>query len=569
MGEHRSWLPPFVAGLTVTVVFLAVLSIILTAAGPAGLGLTERQTSTWIFAGYALPMIPSVVLTLRHRIPMLLTGNIFALIFFASLGSDFTLAALAGAAIVAGAILLATTIVGVTKQVVRWISLPVVYGLIGGAVLPFVVDLFSSLSPSAVGDDVAIVVGSALVAYLLGLRFLPSLPPVLPAFVVGTIAAAVTGALGPLPSDVSLPDLELVSPTFSWRAVLTVTPVLVALLTVQANVPSVVYLRSQGYEPSPRTLDVVSGAGTVVSSFLGPVAMSLSFLTSLVLAGPSAGAHDRRYRSTYLPLAAGIAIALLANLAADLAVLFPPAFLLAIAGLALLPALTSALREDQRGPARARTPVRVRDRAVGHGALRARPVLLVARAGDAGVGALRARGVAAARAGAGVRVGVTRSTVSWVQPTIPVARRSGGSGDEAHRRGLLDERGERLLVEVRELLEPHAGLADAGLREPVDVPLRDVAVLVGGEAVQRDVRGVAGDRELAGLALAAARVAVVERPVAEHAAHDDRLEVRRVRADQRIERRDVGPPCVVHRGDVLGRRRHVQLSLHLHGLLRP
>ena len=225
-----------------------------------------------------------------------------------------------------------------------------VYGLIGGAVLPFVVDLFSSLSPSAVGDDVAIVVGSALVAYLLGLRFLPSLPPVLPAFVVGTIAAAVTGALGPLPSDVSLPDLELVSPTFSWRAVLTVTPVLVALLTVQANVPSVVYLRSQGYEPSPRTLDVVSGAGTVASSFLGPVAMSLSFLTSLVLAGPSAGAHDRRYRSTYLPFAAGIAIALLANLAADLAVLFPPAFLLAIAGLALLPALTSALREISAGP---------------------------------------------------------------------------------------------------------------------------------------------------------------------------------------------------------------------------
>jgi len=119
---------------------------------------------------------------------------------------------------------------------------------------------------------------------------------------------------------------------------------------VQANVPSVVYLRSQGYEPSPRTLDVVSGAGTVASSFLGPVAMSLSFLTSLVLAGPSAGAHDRRYRSTYLPFAAGIAIALLANLAADLAVLFPPAFLLAIAGLALLPALTSALREISAGP---------------------------------------------------------------------------------------------------------------------------------------------------------------------------------------------------------------------------
>ena len=42
-----------------------------------------------------------------------------------------------------------------------------------------------------------------------------------------------------------------------------------------------------------------------------------------------------------------------------------------------------------------------------------------------------------------------------------------------------------------------------------------------------------------------------ERPVAEHAVHDDRLELRRVLADQRIECRDVGAALVVHRGDVL------------------
>ncbi len=52
-----------------------------------------------------------------------------------------------------------------------------------------------------------------------------------------------------------------------------------------------------------------------------------------------------------------------------------------------------------------------------------------------------------------------------------------------HLRGLLDERHERLLVEVRELLDPHAGsLADVGLRAPaVDVPFGDVALRVGGE----------------------------------------------------------------------------------------
>ena len=58
MGERHRWLPQLVAGLTQTIVFLAVLTIALRAAGPDGLGLTERQTSTWIVALYGLPIDP-------------------------------------------------------------------------------------------------------------------------------------------------------------------------------------------------------------------------------------------------------------------------------------------------------------------------------------------------------------------------------------------------------------------------------------------------------------------------------------------------------------------------------
>jgi predicted benzoate:H+ symporter BenE len=79
-------LPQLVAGLTLTIIFLAVLSIVLTAAGPDGLGLTEGRTSTWIAAVYGLPMLPSLFLSLRHRQPLMLTGNVFALTLFRSLG---------------------------------------------------------------------------------------------------------------------------------------------------------------------------------------------------------------------------------------------------------------------------------------------------------------------------------------------------------------------------------------------------------------------------------------------------------------------------------------------------
>ena len=349
--ELRRTLPALIAGLTVTIVFLAVLSIVLTAAGPHGMGLSERQTSGWIALIYGLPMLPSLALTLRYRMPLLLTGNIFALIFFVSLGDRIGFPELAGASILAGAIVLATAVFGLTGQLAAWIPAPIVQGLIAGAVMPFVINIFSSLSTSEGAARVPIMVGCAVLAYLLSQRFLGTrLPPILPAFLAGFLAAALTGQLGAFPSTFALPGLEFVRPEFSWTGIATVTPVLLALMTVQSNVPSVIYLRGQGYHPPERILNVVSGAGTLLGSLFGPITVSLALPPLLVTAGPTAGDRAIRYRSVYLPVVGGLLIAVFATTAADLAVLVPTVLLLTMAGLALVPALAVALREISKGP---------------------------------------------------------------------------------------------------------------------------------------------------------------------------------------------------------------------------
>lgn len=349
-SEVRKSLPALIAGLTVGIVFLAVLSIVLTAAGPHGLGLSERRTSGWIALIYGLPMIPSLVLTLRYRMPLLLTGNVFALIFFVSLGDRIRFAELAAASILAGAIVLVTALLGLTGRLAAWIPAPIVQGLIAGAVIPFVVNIFTSLSTSG-GARVPVMVASAVVVYLVSQRVLGTrLPPILPAFVAGFLAAAVTGQLGAFPSTFALPGLEFIRPEFSWTAIATVTPVLLALMTVQSNVPSVIYLRSQGFQPPDRVLNIVSGAGTLLGSLFGPISMSLALPPVLVTAGPSAGDRNLRYRSIWVPVAAGLLIAIFAATAADLAVLVPPVLLLTMAGLALVPALAVAIREIGAGP---------------------------------------------------------------------------------------------------------------------------------------------------------------------------------------------------------------------------
>lgn len=201
-GEFRRTMPALGAAVPVSVIFIAVLSIVLTAAGPQGLGLSAAQTSGWIVVVYGLPALPSLVLTFRYRQPILLTGNVFAVIFFASLGHQFSFQELSGAAFLTGVIVLAVAAFGLTGHLAAWIPAPIVHGLIAGAVLPFVADIFSGLSTVdeqgvAVASRVPIMVGAAFLTYLLSQRFLgPRLPAIFPALLAGLAAAGLTGQFG-------------------------------------------------------------------------------------------------------------------------------------------------------------------------------------------------------------------------------------------------------------------------------------------------------------------------------------------------------------------------------------
>jgi benzoate membrane transport protein len=355
LAELRRTLPALIASIPITIVFFAVLGIVLTAAGPNGLGLSDFQASGWIAVLYGLPTLIALVMTIRYRQPLLITGNIFAIIFFVSLGDRVSFPALAGASILAGAIVLVTAVFGLTGRVATWIPAPIVQGLIAGAVMPFFVDVFTSLSTSEAGVripiEVPLMVGAALLAFLVSQRFFGTrLPPILPAFIAGLLVAALTGQLGDFPSSFALPSLDVLRPAFTWSAIATATPVLLALMTVQSNIPSVIYMRSQEFRPPERVLNVVSGVGTMLGSFIGPVAVSLALPPVLLTAGPGAGPRSLRYRSVFLPAAAGLLIAVFASTAADLAVLVPPKLLLAMAGLALVGALVGALKEIASGP---------------------------------------------------------------------------------------------------------------------------------------------------------------------------------------------------------------------------
>ncbi len=336
-------LPAMSVALRNIIIFIAVLSIPLAAAQE--LGLSAAETSSWILALYGLPGLLSLVLALRYRQPLLLTGNIFFVIFIRGLGGQLSFPELMGASMLAGAGVLLFGLLGLTKRLAAWIPVPIMFGLLAGAIMPFVARVFSLLG------DAPAVIGATLLAYLVSRSLLGNrLPAILPALITGVIVVAVTGQFGQVDEPLSLVLPQVTLPVFSLPAILTATPVLAALITLQSNLPSLRFLQSQNYDPPESAIDVVSGVGTMVGSFLGPTGVSLSLPATSLIAGPEAGDQEIRHRVVYVIGSAALLVSVLAGIAAAIAQIFPAALLAALAGLSLVDVLANAVKQVTKGP---------------------------------------------------------------------------------------------------------------------------------------------------------------------------------------------------------------------------
>ncbi len=244
----------------------------------------------------------------------------------------------------AGAAVVVISALGLADQLARVIPEPVVVGLLAGSTLPFVAGIFTGMTaePAAIG--------AAFLAYVLGRKYFDArVPSVFLAMVVGIAVAGILGRFGGGDGGGGAPPL-ITSPAFTWHAALTATPVMVVLIVLQSNVPSLIFLRGEHYHPPARLVDYVSGVGTMASSFLGPSGLSLSLPATAMVAGSDAGPHRYRYRAVLLSYAIFLAMTPLVAYAAGAAEILPLELLVAIAGLAVIGVLGMAVKRISSGP---------------------------------------------------------------------------------------------------------------------------------------------------------------------------------------------------------------------------
>jgi benzoate membrane transport protein len=174
------------------------------------------------------------------------------------------------------------------------------------------------------------------------------------------VAVAVLSVSAGVPADAltwTPPRSVLVMPVFTVDALLKIAFPLFIITMASQNLTGLAVMRANGYDVDAGPPFVATGATSAAVALFGGLTVNLAAITAAIAAGPEA--HPDPAKRWVAPVATGItnlALALLSTVAAAFIAASPPILIQAVAGLALLPSLASALTgaldlEEDRLPA--------------------------------------------------------------------------------------------------------------------------------------------------------------------------------------------------------------------------
>jgi benzoate membrane transport protein len=280
----------------------------------------------------------SILFCWLYREPLVFFWTIPGTVLVGPSLAHLSFAEVVGAFYLTGLLMFVLSITGWVRRAMAAVPMPIVMGMVAGVFLRFGLDLVRALH-----DDFGIA-GPMVVTWIV-LSVSPSLgrrmPPLIGALLVGVGAALVDGrfAAGTF-AEIDIIEPVIQAPAWSLAAAIElVVPLAITVLVVQ-NGQGIAVLRAVGHQPPVNAITAACGIGSLVSAVFGGVSSCLTGPTNAIVS--SSGESARHYT-------AGIFVGLLALVFGLLAPTFtrflldaPAAFVMTLAGLALLKILQAA-----------------------------------------------------------------------------------------------------------------------------------------------------------------------------------------------------------------------------------
>lgn len=301
------------------------------------LGATPAEISSWILALGLGIGVTSIALSLRTRAPIVLAWSTPGAALLAASGHGLTMPEAIGAFLLAALLSLLVGVTGLFERAVNLIPPAIAAALLGGVLLRFGIDLFTTLR-----EEFALV-AAMLAGYLLGKRFLARYA-VLISLIIGLAGTAFAGTLRAGDLDLATATPVWTWPDFSVHSVVGIAIPLFVITTTSQNLPGVVTLRAHGYTTPISPVLSWTGAANVLLAPLGCFGINLAAITAALAMGPEAHEEPaQRYKAAITSGALYLVIGIFGATLASLIAAFPGALIAALAGIGLLDTIGNSL----------------------------------------------------------------------------------------------------------------------------------------------------------------------------------------------------------------------------------
>jgi benzoate membrane transport protein len=305
--------------------------------GGAEAGLSADLITSWIFGIYVLGGAISLVLALYYKIPVTGAWSIPGAVLVVGALATFEFSDMVGAFLVAGLLVFLLGVTGLMRRVASWLPVPIVMAMIAGALIRFGIGVVDA------GLSAPVIVGAAVIGFLLLSRFIKSVPGAVGALLLGTAAAAVTGAFNDSAAGLGMSAPVLMTPTFDLNAILAVSVPLAVLVIGAENAQATGVLMAEKYRPPVNSMTLISGLGGILASVFGGHNANIAGPMTAICSSEQAG-EDRsgRYAATVVNGILFIAFGIAAGAAVAAVTMLPGELIAAVAGLAMIGVLLSA-----------------------------------------------------------------------------------------------------------------------------------------------------------------------------------------------------------------------------------
>ncbi|MDF3074798.1 MAG: benzoate transporter [Alphaproteobacteria bacterium] len=306
--------------------------------GLTAVGASQREAASGLMALSLAMGVCAIYLSLRHRQPISIAWSTpGAALLATSATVDGGFATAVGAFLVCGALIVVAGMWKKLGEMVASIPASLANAMLAGVLLGL---CLAPVKAAAQAPALALPV-IAVWAVLVVFRRLYAVPV---AVALTMVLIGVTTPLEGLASASLLPDPVLIAPHFSIAGVVGIALPLFIVTMASQNIPGIAVLNANGYRPEPSPLFRTTGLYSLASAPFGGHAVNLAAITAALCAGPDAHPDPaRRYWAAIVAGIAYLAFGLLASLATAFISASPPILIQAVAGLALLGALASAM----------------------------------------------------------------------------------------------------------------------------------------------------------------------------------------------------------------------------------